>query len=307
MKKKLYIGIVFLSVVILISSSGLMNIGAEESMIIPKNREEHFELLEKLPYYLENTILDGSHRVVITPDGKPPFDIKSNQYDYCISYSEAEQISNESKINFINKYGLDPTPPEPTNISLAYQEFLDFKESGSMKFSYGPHEMYGMIVTKVITAGDSQNRPLDPSNLCSCTKSGFNRFNPAFQITTTYYYYGYWDASDVSSGEIRDYYEDLEDDCSWLRTQDNQVIFGWIRDTVDDTGRGGGFYACAKENTNFPYKGVAQHEISHCYGAPDHGWSIFDVCVMSYFYLWLGHDGWCDSCSDTIYDNIWEY
>jgi hypothetical protein len=245
--------------------------------------------------------------VVVTPDGTPPADMAPNQYDYCISYETVEKISENARQQFISQYRIDPYPPENDNVTLAYNEYLNSIPYRPVS-QYGPHEMYGMIVTKVVTALNTRDRPLSPYSCGQATMKGFNKFNPAFQITTmTYYYYGYWNAADVTTGHIYDYYADLIDDCHSLKTEDNQVIYGWIRNTNDDTGYADGFYACSKERTNFPLKGVAQHEISHCYGALDHGWWNWPPCVMAYLWLWLGITDWCGSCHDTIYDHIWNY
>jgi hypothetical protein len=81
---------------------------------------------------------------------------------------------------------------------------------------------------------------------------------------------------------------------------------GWVRDASGGSGRGGVFFAIGKESSYFPAKGIIQHELSHCYGASDHGWSIFDYCVMSYFWLWFGVDQWCSSCRNTINNHIWQ-
>jgi hypothetical protein len=46
---------------------------------------------------------------------------------------------------------------------------------------------------------------------------------------------------------------------------------------------------------------LAQHEASHNYNVPDHGW-IGPYCIMTYIFTWYT-DQWCDSCDKIIEEN----
>jgi len=47
-----------------------------------------------------------------------------------------------------------------------------------------------------------------------------------------------------------------------------------------------------------------QHEYSHLFGAPDHGWVREIRCIMSYAWAWEIND-WCTDCRSTISTNKW--
>ena len=133
-----------------------------------------------------------------------------------------------------------------------------------------------------------------------------------WRIAYTYLevFYGFWDASDVQSGQIHDLRTDLMEDCEGtIRSEDNEVVMGWVHNAIGGSGEGGGFYAIGKELTSFPPWLIAKHEISHCYGGgpTHHGWFFWPPCVMSYFWLALVYGGWCGECRTAIDNHIWQY
>lgn len=170
MKKKVYIGIVFLSVVILISSSGLINIGAEESMIIPKNREEHLDILKDYPHFLEDTILNGEYMVIVNKDGKEPPDFEKNSFDYVITFDAHTQIIENARDDFIKKYNIDPIVPlpEPTKDKKTYMKWAlknikspNINQNVETK-SLIPHEINGWLELRMVVPTDSTHRPSNP-------------------------------------------------------------------------------------------------------------------------------------------------
>lgn len=268
-------------------------------------RAEHLEILDALPYYLEGTILNGSVRTVVTENGSPPDNMTyPDDYDYCINFSEMENISETARQQFITAHGIDPYLPEPDGpIELAYADWLENTHSEGS--GGGPHAINGLIVLKIIPARDEDNKPDDPNSLIKSVKKGFAKFSEIFAVSTsTSVHFGEWDASDVGPpAHIHEYRTDLWEDCWYLKTKDNQILFGWVRD-AETTGEGGGFHACAKESSWFHPKMITRHEVSHCFGAPDHGF-WWPPCMMTYFWL-LFFWTWCNSCENTVYDNIWE-
>ena len=173
--------------------------------------------------------------------------------------------------------------------------------------SNGPHQINGKIVCKIVHA-TGRFRPVIPPLLTIMTQTGHNHFDDFGVTTKEKAYYGYWNTNDVPwDATLSDLMNDLIEDCEGsIRVKDNQVVMGWVS-TAGSTyfGLGGGYYGIAKETCPFPLWAVAQHEISHCYGAPDHYWSPWPPCIMSYVWLFLGYPTYCDSCFDTINDNIW--
>ncbi len=274
------------------------------------SRNEYFKLLEKYPYFLNGTILDGRFRVVVSENGTPPSDMEPNDYDYCLNKLEMKTICESARAKFIRSYGFDPYPPEPDqkNIIISYGEYLEKQQLVSS--SGGPHEMFGSIVVKVFPAKNSRDKPRNPYELYRSTEDGFNRFTPEFKITTfTYFLEGYWDASDVSSNDIYNYLVDLGDDVDQYLNYDNQVAMGWVKDAAGGTGKAwiSGFFSVAKEKSNFRHEEIAQHEISHNFGAKDHGFFSWPPCLMGYLWLWLRIGNWCKRCHEIIYNQIWNY
>ena len=49
-----------------------------------------------------------------------------------------------------------------------------------------------------------------------------------------------------------------------------------------------------------------QHEASHFFNAPDHGWDLFTYCCMSYYYT-QSTRVWCSGCTSTINSNRFHY
>lgn len=47
---------------------------------------------------------------------------------------------------------------------------------------------------------------------------------------------------------------------------------------------------------------LLQHELSHLFNAPDHGWALGIHCIMSYDWTWFTND-WCGDCHSTIMIN----
>jgi len=183
----------------------------------------------------------------------------------------------------------------------------------SLKSIEGPHQINGKIYVEIFIAKDDAHRPeMSFSELESRTDQALDKFEEEFGVSMyDTWYLGFWDASDVSdSDNSSQVLDDLREDCSWAQDADNEIVFGWA-DDLDHNGRAylNGFYAVGSENPTHPFdwseKCVVQHEISHNFNAPDHGY-FGPYCIMTYFYAYLGVDKWCSDCWDTVYGNIWE-
>ena len=281
----------------------------------------------QLPYWLNGTILDGTHRVVVSENGLPPPFQNPNSYDYIITFETEQQIVDAAKQSYINTYGINPckaiTEPEQTNSTgnsseyydlylKLYQQYGDqFTSDIKITGNGHPHAYSGQMYTLVFPATNSRDRPNQPQYLVDRTQGGFNAFQQFNNLQTlTYGEYGYWDASNVPSGsDIRVYDNDLYADLSangWLDDAPSTFLVGWIKATTGDAGCGGGWSCAMRENNLISKSVLAQHEISHILEAPDHGWQFWPPCVMSYFwYIFLQHRGWCSTCQNTIYNAIW--
>jgi hypothetical protein len=321
MKKKVYIGIVFLSVVIQISSSGLINIGAGESMIIPKNREEHLDILEDYPHFLEDTILNGEYMVIVNKDGKEPPDFEKNSFDYVITFDAHTQIIENARDDFIKKYNIDPIVPlpEPTKDKKTYMKWAlknikspNINQNVETK-SLIPHEINGWLELRMVVPTDSTHRPSNPNDLAIMSLTGWDRFEGEFGVTCDCsVIYGYWNAQPTSQDNTSQILEDLESDCSGLKIADNYIIQGLIK-YGDHNGRANtpGFYNVVAEDCTGPIEHeksrISQHEITHNIGGMGDtwGWWEHDECIMNYWHLFWGTTKWCNSCHNLVMDNIW--
>ncbi|OYT28894.1 hypothetical protein B6U98_03665 [Thermoplasmatales archaeon ex4572_165] len=282
-------------------------------------KNEKWEEMEKMPNYLDGTILDGSKVVIITEGDYLPEDLGKIEYEYLITWEEAQIIANEARQKYIEKYGIDPQIKDVEIPEGEMKRILNkmAEEStiinpcgdhnGEDKSRSGPHQINGDIDIFFTPAKDSRFKPNDLSQLWDDTTDGMNEFEPVFNVDMHILgLIGFWSAYDVSGDNIVNLLQDLEDDVSFFET-DNRIFFGWVDDASGGSGYSWipGHYCIARESATWPKNRVAQHELSHCFNAPDHGWSVFDVCVMSLFYLPFWWVGWCNSCRTTINNQIW--
>jgi len=320
MKRKILFGsigaVVFIVLASLIPLTDGLTVGHQtmETSVETELASETYP--EILPYWLNNTILDGNTKVIITDDPLPP-NLANIEYDYMITFEEAQSIADDARQQYIDQYGIDPCappsiPPRINPFPFPYA-FSNGSESDIVvqqgPKGDGPHQTYGQLYACVFPAKNTRDRPNNPTYLFSQTRSGFNRFQTFSVQTYSSVYSGYWDASDVPSGSTiftydTDLYEDLAD--YWLEDAPSTFLVGWVRNAAGSrAGCGGGWSCTMKENCLVSKSILAQHEISHIFDAPDHGWSTWPPCVMSYFWYILGYTGWCSSCYNTIHDAIW--
>jgi len=121
--------------------------------------------------------------------------------------------------------------------------------------------------------------------------------------------YSTWDSNDnVHDSSLLD---EAQSETGWNSDQDGMdmlAVFtnqatdkrGWAESINDD----GGDAWIMKHQTSLEPDWdwhVAQHEASHNYGCPDHGY-YGPYCAMTYTFM-MGADEWCSSCDSTIETN----
>ncbi len=277
----------------------------------------------ELPNYLDGTILKGEKKVLVTEDGKPLEDMKEGvDYDIVISESEMLDIIERAEMEYISKYGVDPSNPTidmvdgkaiPTeevkmlvkNKSIKLDDSLMSSdiEKSVLSVSSNPKAVNGNIYVHVYPAKDSNHAPTE--SYYTDTIDASERFE-GFGITVNrVWHYNYWDASDVSSTySSSDVLADLKEDCAYIRDSSNDIVLGWVK-YLDNNGRAyinGAYGVCATTATgvDWPHDSIVQHEISHNFGASDQNSVSHPTCIMNYAYAYAGTNVWCTSCSNTV-------
>lgn len=290
----------------------MLPMGAVATQQLSAVELEREKVNRNLPYYLENTILNGNFKVIITQDGKPPID-NVIPYDYCISFEEMEKICKVARQKYIWSYNLDPYPLEVVN---ANQEYIpDYYEDATPCYGGIPHQISGKLRLKVFFAKDFYHIPNNIPNLKTLTQQGWGRFS-RFYVTPLQveYFSGIWDASDCSVYGTEECLQDLAQDCKLgYQTADNILVMGWIK-LGDHNGKANwpGFFSVCAESVlviNHPKDSLVQHELSHNFNCPEggfwpneHNWKS---CVMNYWYCFFHSTVWCNSCFNRIFAQIW--
>jgi hypothetical protein len=249
-----------------------------------------------LPYWLDGTILDGTHRVIVTPFGKPPKDTTPSDYDYVISYAEQDAIFAKARREYKQQYGIDPcqqSASEQTTVQQAQQSFSTdpLPALNRVGISSGvlpkprplggddPHPIGRIFILKVFIDCDDYNKPDNPAELVKQTRTAYQRFfyvRDPFQITfilffSVHFYYDYW-SSHGSQMNAESLLDDLYTQCRKYQKMDYELIFGWVGHASDLNGicYQHDFYGLGVENRdggilyNLIGKDViVQHELTH--------------------------------------------
>ncbi len=287
----------------------------------------------RLPNFLEGTILDGNTRVVATETGKLPKGFREGlDYDKIISVKEAIAIENNAREQYIKKYDVDPANPKVDVINgqplpkeevkkLVKSKKINLKETKDAESlistlgstTAGPHAIDRRIDVIIYVAKDAAHKPTEP--ITADTSAALSRFKTQFNVNMNeqVWFWNYWSASDVlPATDSIQVLSDLAEDTGWMRTQGNDIVLGWAHD-LDHNGisYGDGFFAVASDtrvgNVDWPHDSIVQHEISHLFNAPDRGtWSwTHQECIMNYWYAYWGTDIWCPTDRGIINENIW--
>ncbi len=245
----------------------------------------------------------------------------------------------KAREEYIKKYGVDPDKPKVVivnGVPLPKEYVKELVRSGKIKPakeepvnvlggpSTGPHAINGRIYVHIFIAKDDTygHAPDSGWNYVYGTWDALSRFEQKFGVDMVDdWWFGYWDMSDVGSS-VYDALADLEQDCNWIIDAQNDIVLGWA-DNLDKNGLAepdgvnpntGAFApdaVCTETPTypldvgDWPEDSVVQHETSHLFNAPDHGYTLYPVCIMSYPWAYSGYDWWCSDCESTIYANIW--
>lgn len=89
--------------------------------------------------------------------------------------------------------------------------------------------------------------------------------------------------------------------CDMMAIFTNQYIDHWGR-AESINYYGGDAWIMKHQGTASTDWHLAQHEASHNYGCPDHGYVTSPTCIMTYTYMFLTDD-WCSTCDSTIETN----
>jgi len=295
----------------------------------------------KLPHYLESYLPD-SYVVMgkLGPNGTVEewIDVKAADHFRklgisVLNASEFLAIREEARKAYIEKYGVDPHNPkvvliEDVPIPKEYirklaekyggeyldgglsRDFIDqrLEITSSKATATGPQIKNGALYLWIVEAiGDERPANADYFDATLDAYGRFQVFNSGASLN--WYFINSWDASDVSTGKLEDYLEDLKEDMgswrSWYNDGDpqNDIMIGWIRSANDrycGYGYINGFYSVGVTESGhytcwlIPLNLVAQHEISHNFKAED----------STYCWVTMGVDTWCDSCWDRVNVNI---
>jgi len=286
----------------------------------------------ELPNYLNGTILNSDTRVIATETGEPPEELKEGEdYDIVISTEEMFAIIDDARERYIEKYGVDSSNPKLDDVDgnlLPNEEAKRLVINGKIDDlghaeplvgilggpHNGPHSIDGKVDAQIFVAKDNRHEPTE--NIKNDTCDALNRFESEFGVNMTlFWYWNFWNASDVSSADnCSNALYDLMDDCSWVVDQENDTVIGWMHD-MNHNGMAfaDGFYTVCSDTANgfsydWPHDSIVQHETSHLFNAPEGGWwcNEHPECVMNY--CWAALHGtyiWCDSCRETVNENIW--
>ncbi|MDW7731508.1 MAG: zinc-dependent metalloprotease [Methanolobus sp.] len=120
--------------------------------------------------------------------------------------------------------------------------------------------------------------------------------------------YSEWDSNDNEDGTSA-LIDEAESESGWLSNQQgNDMLAIFTNQATDTRGRAEplGDAWIMKHQISFSWDWhVAQHEASHNYGCPDHGYSG-PVCIQTYTYM-MTTDNWCTDCDTTIENNRYHF
>ena len=273
----------------------------------------------------------------VTKDGRVENWIDPLFFKWCVKNGykviparKAIEVEEKAIRDYIKKYGVDPANPKVENVNgvLLPKEYVEeLIKSGKLTpgsgssncpatvTPEGARALNGNLYLWIAEAGDPQHKPTQA--YFQDTINAYGRFYQ-FGVDNLYYYkyYNYWcwDASDVSPWDSSDeLLDDLRDDTGQVRDDfndkdpSNDIVIGWVK-YADHNGIAycDGFFSVAATEAagvDWPHDSIAQHEISHNFNAPDHGYYC-QVCIMCYTWAYAT-DIWCpEVCKPVIDGNI---
>jgi hypothetical protein len=266
--------------------------------------------LLQINYWLNGTILDGTRRVIISPDGRPPDGTKPGSYDYVITFEQAQKIADQARQQYIKKYGIDPYSKFGPNPDYNKNNMKDSIPNPYPPFE-GPHKKNGEIYLKIFFPINGHFACWFPQLDAVLAAHGFGGFHTYYSVTTyVHAYFGVWPCSVPDNANMKDILDDLSGFCEmngyWTPDDYNVVCQAFVRNAAGDFGDAYqlGFYSIVKEWNPFRLDLASRHEVSHNFGANDHGWWPWPICIMSLFWLGLYYGIWCNDCHDIIKNQI---
>ncbi|MGB9928690.1 MAG: M12 family metallo-peptidase [Methanosarcina sp.] len=296
----------------------------------------------RLPNYLEGTILDSNQRVIASENGKPPENLKEGEdYDIIITHEKMFAIIHEEREKYIQNYGVDPENPKIeiiNNYAIPKEEINKLAESGKISFeintsekqiqndpelisnalfstlsvSSNPYAIDEIINEYIFVAKDSRHKPTEA--ITQDTHDALYRFEDFGIGVNTYWYWNSWDASDVSPADSSSSaLTDLKEDTNWVRDSANDMVIGWTHN-MDHNGIAyecdittkGPFAICSDTATglDWPHDSIVQHEVSHNFDESDQNSVLHPTCIMNEPSAYAGTNAWCTACGNTVQNGI---
>ena len=134
-------------------------------------------------------------------------------------------------------------------------------------------------------------------------ESADNAFYSDHEINFVVGKYSEWDSDDsVHDGRLLG---EAQDETDWNNNQQGMDMMAvFTNQQTDHRGwsemLGDAWIMKHQISSNWDWH-LAQHEASHNYGCPDHGY-VGPYCIMTYTYMFVTDD-WCSGCDQTIEDN----
>jgi len=320
---KKIIGILILMLVLFSSIGTAGNLQNENSDILTSDNQN-------LPNFLDGTVLDGSKNIIISEDGSPPPYLDSDKYDIVVSREERDKITEEARQEYIEKYGIDPFLKEKSTRSInkfqSIRQLLKEIKTKENKIcnpainpkgsNYGPYALRDengdskLYVYIVYAWGNLEVDSSDKANCLNDIRSAIKTIKSKFNVDkhNIYEFYGknFWNARDCTVDADEQYF-DLEEDCDHLRCdRSNVLLFGWSKFATSSGRSNFGYHCIAHRGFTWliDKDDLAQHELSHCFGLPDHGHLTWPPCIMGYTWLFFGVTDYCDSCKKIMKDQM---
>jgi len=134
-------------------------------------------------------------------------------------------------------------------------------------------------------------------------ESADNAFYSDHEINFVVGKYSEWDSDDsVHDGRLLD---EAQEETGWNNNQQGMDMMAvFTNQQTDHRGwsepLGDAWIMKHQISSSWDWH-LAQHEASHNYDCPDHGY-VGPYCIMTYTYMFVT-DGWCSCCDQTIEDN----
>ncbi|MBU1941290.1 MAG: hypothetical protein KKC68_05900, partial [Candidatus Thermoplasmatota archaeon] len=320
-KRKIVMLIIFyLTIFFLITSS--LSTGKIMNKKDGENEVKLFDTNCEKPKLFDDTILDGSKKVMVNNNGRIMKGMDREYFDYIISFEDYYEICEYAYKKYYQRYGIDLR----SNNEDHYVNLIDFLKipftvpkdtlSNTIPVS-GPHQKNGHMTVEWFIACDEKHEPDNPDKLLRSCIKGWQRFGEFGIDTCSAWYFGIWDASNVGFDYTEILYDFKQEWISWNWPHDYSFIEIGL---VDKSNHNGAAYlndcfGFVAENVNWfsinhAKDRIAQHELTHCIGGipDDPGWWPWDhnwkSCIINYFYLWIGATNWCNDCWNILNSKI---